>query len=320
MKIWAKDAVRARSRFWCGAAWLQLHSASMTAGALGRRPQCCSGVQPCSGSAGQGWAAHVPGWLLRSRPCSAAAALTTTGVCRYFLSRFRKVKKANGQILAINEVRHAANSFATCAPPHFLPQLYQHRDGQRARATCKYVAQSTSSVGTRADLLAPPSLQALMPHPPPIAATMPAAPYSTTLALFCHGGPLTAADPCRSSRRSRPAPRTLASGCATSRARGTTTCTRSTATSRSTGRWTRCTRRWRRGTARARTSCTSSRPPSCATPTASARTSCSSSTPSSSSPSRASAHYLPRPRFQSVLRSLRAAPVQPLHVSLRGTA
>jgi hypothetical protein len=30
---------------------------------------------------------------------------TVLCVCRYFLSRFRKVKKANGQILAINEVQ-----------------------------------------------------------------------------------------------------------------------------------------------------------------------------------------------------------------------
>lgn len=34
--------------------------------------------------------------------------LDTPVLCRYFLSRLRKVKKANGQILAINEVRRRA--------------------------------------------------------------------------------------------------------------------------------------------------------------------------------------------------------------------
>lgn len=75
MKIWATDAVRARSRFWC-AVFLCRDSTPAAA------DMCALG---CFG-----------GFLHSSKHVE---------LCRYFLSRLRKVKKANGQILAINEVR-----------------------------------------------------------------------------------------------------------------------------------------------------------------------------------------------------------------------
>lgn len=71
MKIWATDAVRARSRFWCAIVAVPL--------------DVCSCVL-----------------LVALRPYKQQR---THWACRYFLSRLRKVKKANGQILAINEVR-----------------------------------------------------------------------------------------------------------------------------------------------------------------------------------------------------------------------
>lgn len=37
-------------------------------------------------------------------------------VCRYFLKKLRRVKKANGQILAANEVRHRALDLGSEGP------------------------------------------------------------------------------------------------------------------------------------------------------------------------------------------------------------
>lgn len=81
MKVWAEDSVKAKSKFWCVRAW---SSAAVAISAI------MGAKELNEGPAGT--------WVARRRP-SLPPAL------RYFLKKLRRVKKANGQILSVNEVR-----------------------------------------------------------------------------------------------------------------------------------------------------------------------------------------------------------------------
>ena len=81
MKVWAEDSVKAKSKFWCVRAW---SSAAVAIAAI------MGDAELNGGPAGT--------WVARRRPSLPRAP-------RYFLKKLRRVKKANGQILSVNEVR-----------------------------------------------------------------------------------------------------------------------------------------------------------------------------------------------------------------------
>ena len=120
MKLWASDTVAAKSKFWwvassplppplpprsalpsAEACHLSLRYAALD---LRRLRAATAFVQtvlfasPCSSIAVQAPLAPQESSFLLCAPC------------RYFLRKLRKVKKANGQIIAINEVRFCLSS------------------------------------------------------------------------------------------------------------------------------------------------------------------------------------------------------------------
>ena len=94
MKLWATDPVRAKSKFW----WVKEGSSALF-------QSCLLFYWSCFGSCSP---------LFNQEACCIlyqgfhTAILLGTNVlvscCRYFLRKLRKIKRANGQIISINEV------------------------------------------------------------------------------------------------------------------------------------------------------------------------------------------------------------------------